>query len=122
MRGLGFATILIVFSSVQHAPGQDYTNATNAAWCAGALGAYARPSEPGATYLDHARSRHLAFALGFFGTSRDNGATMLIFENLGSVGAADCNSACAAQQKSDARAACFDTSPDCKRIVACLTE
>jgi hypothetical protein len=113
MRGLGFATILIVFSSVQHAPGQDYTNATNAAWCAGALGA---------TYLDHARSRHLAFALGFFGTSRDNGATMLIFENLGSVGAADCNSACAAQQKSDARAACFDTSPDCKRIVACLTE
>jgi hypothetical protein len=121
MRGLGFATVLIVLSSM-HAPAQDYTNATNAAWCAGALGAYARPSESGATYLDHARSRHLAFAQGFFRASGDNGATMLIFENLGSVGAAGCNRACAAQQKSDARAACFDTSPDCKRIVACLAE
>jgi hypothetical protein len=39
MRDLGFATLLIVLSSV-HAPAQDYTNATNAAWCAGAL---ARP-------------------------------------------------------------------------------
>jgi hypothetical protein len=69
MRGLGFATVLTVLSSV-HAPAQDYTNATNAAWCAGG------PSESGATYLDHARSRHLAFAQGFFGTSGDNGATL----------------------------------------------
>jgi hypothetical protein len=121
MKGIGFATVLIALSPF-HARAQDYANATNAAWCAGALGAYSRPSEPGATYLDQARSRHFAFAKGFFGTSGDNGATMLIFENLGSAGAADCNRACAAQEKSDVRVACFDRSPECKRIIACLTD
>ena len=121
MRGLGFAAVLIALGP-SHALAQDYANATNAAWCVGALGAYARPSEQGATYLDHARSRHFAFAQEFFGASGDNGATMSIFENLGSVGAAACNRACAAQQQSEARAACFDASPDCKRIIACLTD
>jgi|ERR1700681_3968694 hypothetical protein len=121
MRGLCFAAVLIALSP-SHAQAQDYTNATNAAWCAGALGAYAVPTETGATYLDHARSRHLAVAQEFFGPGPDKGATMLIFENLGSVGAAACNRACAAQQQSEARAACFDASPDCKRIIACLTD
>src|SRR4029077_13290077 len=119
-KGVGFAAVLIALNPLA-ALAQDYVNATNAAWCAGALGAYAVPTEAGATYLDHARSRHLAVAQEFFGTGPEKDA-MLIFENLGSVGAADCNRACAAQQKRDARAACFDASPDCKRIVACLKE
>src|ERR1019366_8274573 len=119
MRGLGFAAAMVALSPV-HALAQDYTAATNAAWCAGALGAYARSPGRGATYLDHALSRQLASAERFFGRS-DSGAEILIFENRGSVAAADCNRACAAQQKFDARAACFDASPDCKRIVACLT-
>jgi hypothetical protein len=121
MRGLSFAAVLIALSP-SHVLAQDYTNATNAAWCAGALGAYAVPTETGATSLDHARSRHLAVAEEFFSTGPDKGATMLIFENLGSEGAADCNRACAAQQQSDARAACFNGSPACKRIIACLTD
>jgi hypothetical protein len=121
MRGLRFASVLIALSPL-HVLAQDYTNATNAAWCAGALGAYAVPTEAGATYLDHARSRHLAVAQEFFSKGPDKGATMLIFENLGSVGAADCNRACAAQQQSEARAACFNGSPACKRIIACLTD
>jgi hypothetical protein len=120
MKGIGFATVLIALTPL-HAGAQDYANATKAAWCAGALRAYARPGEPGTSYLDHARSRHFAFAQEFSGTSRDNSAAMLIFESLGSVGAADCNRACASRQ-GDARAACFDASPDCKRIVACLTD
>jgi hypothetical protein len=122
MRGLGFAAaaVLVVIRS-PHALAQDYNNATNAAWCAGALGTYLLPSEPTETSINHARSRHLAFAQRFFGTSRENGAAMVVFENLGSVGAADCNRACAAK-KGAGRAACFNASPDCKRIVACLAE
>jgi hypothetical protein len=120
MRGAGFAVVLIALSPRYALAQDDYTNAMNAAWCAGALGAYALPS--GATYLDHARSRHFAFAQGFFGTSADNGAAMLLFESPGVAAAADCNRACAAQQSVDARAACFNASPDCKRILACLTE
>jgi hypothetical protein len=120
MRGLGFAAVLVVISP-SHALTQDYDNATNAAWCAGALGAYVLPSEPAETSINHARSRHLALAQRFFGASRENAAAMVVFETLGSVGAADCNQACAAK-KGEARAACFDASPDCKRIVACLAE
>ena len=119
MRCLGLAAILIALSPMRGLA-QDYTNATNAAWCAGALGAYAT-SEAGATYLDHARSRHLAVAQEFFGAGPDEGATMLIFENVGRGAAANCNRACAGQ-RGDARAACFDASPDCKRIIACLSE
>jgi hypothetical protein len=121
MRGLGFAAVMVALIP-SHGLAQDYTNATNAAWCAGALGAYAQSSEVGVTYLDHARSRQFAFAQRIFGTRGDKGATMLIFENLGRAGAAECNRACAVHQKSDARAACFDASPDCKRIVVCLTD
>jgi hypothetical protein len=122
MRGLGFAIVLIVLTPFT-GRAQDYASATNAAWCAGALGAYARrPSEPGATYLDRAQSRQLAFAQGFFGPSGDGGSEILIFESRGSLAAADCNRACAAQQKFDVRSACFNASPDCKRIIACLTE
>jgi hypothetical protein len=119
MRGLSFVAVLTALSP-SHVLAQDYANATNAAWCAGALGAYAVPTEAGATSLDRARSRHLAIAQEFFGRGPDRGATLLIFENLGGVGAADCNRACAAQR--DARAACFDASPNCKRIIACLTD
>jgi hypothetical protein len=99
---------------------QNYANATNAAWCAGALGAYAL--KDGATDLERARSRHLAVAQKFFGTGPDQGAEISIFENRGGVGAAECNRACAVQQTRNARAACFDASPDCKRIIACLTD
>jgi hypothetical protein len=102
---------------------QDYASATNAAWCAGALAAYAqRPLQSGATYLDSAQSKKLAFAQKFFGRSGDSGAEMLIFGNRGSLAAAECNRACAAQQNFGARAACFNASPECKRIIACLTE
>jgi len=121
MRGLGFATVMVALIP-SHGLAQEYTNATNAAWCAGALGTYAQSSEVGLTYLDHARSRQFAFAQEFFGARADKGATMLIFENLGREGAAECNRACAVQQKSAARAACFDASPDCKRIVVCLAD
>jgi hypothetical protein len=120
MRRLGFAIVIVVLGP-SHVLAQDYINATNAAWCAGALGAYALPSESRANYLVDARSRHLASAQGFFSTSGDNGATMLIFEKLGSMGATACNQACASQQKGEARTACFDTSRDCKRIIDCLT-
>jgi hypothetical protein len=119
MRGLGFAAVMVALSPL-YALAQDYTAATNSAWCAGALGAYARSTERGATYLDRARSRQLAVAQGFFGAA--GGAEILIFENRGSVAAADCNRTCAAQQKFDSLAACLDTSPDCKRIVACLID
>ena len=61
MRGLGFAAVMVALIP-SHGLAQDYTNATNAAWCAGALGAYAQSSEVGVTYLDHARSRQFAFA------------------------------------------------------------
>jgi hypothetical protein len=118
MRCVGFAAVMVALNPL-HALAQDYANATNAAWCAGALGAYATPG--GVTYLDHARSRHLAVAQEFFGAGPDKGATMLIFENVGSGAAANCNQACAAQ-RGDAQAACFEASPDCKRIIACLTE
>jgi hypothetical protein len=120
MRGVGFAAIMVALNPL-HAAAQDYTKATNAAWCAGALGAYATPLGAGPTYLDHARSRHLAVAEEFFGTGPDKGATILIFENVGGEAAANCNRACAAQ-RGDAPAACFDASPDCKRIIACLSE
>ena len=119
MRGVGFAAVMVALSPL-NALAQDYTTATNSAWCAGALGAYARSTERGATYLDRARSRHFAVARGFFGPT--GGAEILIFENRGSVAAADCNRACAAQRKFEARAACFDASPDCKRIVTCLID
>jgi hypothetical protein len=119
MRGLALAVVLLAQSS-SHALAQDYANATDAAWCAGALGAYT--SKAGATDLDHARSRHLAAAQKFFGTGPDHGAEISIYETRGSVGAAECNRACAAQQTRDARAACFDASPDCKRIIACLID
>jgi hypothetical protein len=122
MRGLCFAAVLIALSP-SHAQAQDYANATNAAWCAGALEAYAqRPLQSGATYLDSAQSKKLAFAQKFFGRSGDSGAEMLIFENRGILASAECNRACAAQQNFDARAACFNASPECKRIIACLTE
>src|SRR5438309_12082573 len=120
MRSFGFAACLVAISP-SHALAQDYDSATNAAWCAGALGAYVLPSEPAETSINHARSRHLAFAQRFFGTTRENGAAMVVIESLGSIGAADCNRACAAR-KGEARAQCFDASPDCKRIVACLAE
>jgi hypothetical protein len=118
MRGFGFAAVVVALSP-SHVLAQDYANATNAAWCAGALGAYALSSDA-ATDLDRARSRHLADAQGFFGKTADQGATVLIFENLGRDGAAACNQACASQQKRDAREACFNASPDCKRIIACV--
>jgi hypothetical protein len=84
--------------------------AINAAWCAGALGSYAWPGGLGATYLDHARTRHSAFAHEFFGATGDKAATMLVFENLGRAAAAGCNRACAAEETIDARAACFNAS------------
>jgi hypothetical protein len=122
MRGLGFLIVLIVLMPFT-GRAQDYASATNAAWCAGALGAYAqRPLQSGATYLDSVQSKKLAFAHNFFGRSGDSGAEMLIFENRGSLASAECNLACAAQQNFDARAACFSASPECKRIIACLTE
>ena len=122
MRGLGFLIVPIVLMPFS-GRAQDYASATNAAWCAGALGAYAQPpSQSGATYLDRVQSKKLAFAQKFFGRSGDSGAEMLIFENRGSLASAECNRACAAQQDFDARAACFDASPDCKRIIACLIE
>lgn len=68
MRGLCLAAVWLALSP-SHGVAQDYANATNAAWCAGALGAYA--SKAGATDLDHARSRHLAVAEKFFGTGPD---------------------------------------------------
>jgi hypothetical protein len=117
MRGFCFAAVMVALGS-SHVLAQDYASATNAAWCAGALGAYAL--RDGATDLDHARSRHLAVAGKFFGTGPDQGAEISIFENRGSVGAAGCNRACADRQTRDDRAACFDASPDCKRIIACL--
>jgi hypothetical protein len=122
MRSPGFAIVLIVLMPFT-GRAQDYASATNAAWCAGALGAYARrPSEPGTTYLDRAQSKNLALAQKFFGRSGDSGAEMLIFENRGSLASAECNRACTAQKTFDLRAACFNASPDCKRIIACLTE
>jgi hypothetical protein len=58
MRGLGLLIVLMPFTG----RAQDYANATNAAWCAGALGAYARrPLQSGATYLDSAQSKKLAY-------------------------------------------------------------
>jgi hypothetical protein len=120
MRGLGLAAVMVAINP-SHALAQDYANATNAAWCVGALGAYALPAEGAETYLNRARSRHLAFAQKFFASSRDKGAAVLVFEDLGGVGAADCNRACSSKQ-GDARKACFDESPDCKRLGACLTE
>jgi hypothetical protein len=122
MRSLGFLIVLVVLTPFT-GRAQDYSSATNAAWCAGALGAYAQRSlQSGATYLDSAQSKKLAFAQKFFGRSGDTGAEMLIFENRGSLASAECNRACAAQQNFDARAACFNASPECKRILACLTE
>jgi hypothetical protein len=50
MRGLRFTAVLIALSPL-YAQVQNYTEATTAAWCVGALGAYAGPSETGATYL-----------------------------------------------------------------------
>lgn len=120
MRGIGFAAVMLAINP-SHALAQNYANATNAAWCAGALGAYALLSE-GATNLGRSRSRHFADAQAFFGKTVDHGAALLIFENLGREGAAACNQACASQQKRDAREACFNASPDCKRIIACVTE
>jgi hypothetical protein len=121
MREIGFAALLIASAPMHALAQEDYSRAISAAWCAGALGAYAWPAGLGATYLDRARTRHSAFEHEFFGASGDKAATMLVFENLGRAGAADCNRACAAQ-RGDARAACFDESPDCKRIIACLSE
>jgi hypothetical protein len=122
MRSLSFLIVLIVLMPFT-GRAQDYASATNAAWCSGALGAYAqRPLQSGATYLDSAQSKKLAFAQKFFGRSGDSGAEMLIFENRGILASAECNRACAAQQNFDARAACFNASPECKRIIACLTE
>lgn len=118
MRGIRFA-IVIVALGPSHVLAQDYANATNAAWCAGALGAYALSSNAD-TDLERARSRHSAVAREFFGTTADQGATVMIFENLGREGAAACNQTCASQQKKNAREACFNSSPDCKRIIACL--
>ena len=120
MRGLGLAAVIAALNS-SHVLAQDYATATNAAWCAGALGAYALSSDA-ATDLDRARSRHFGVAQGFFGKTVDQGATVLIFENLGRQGAAACNQACASQTKRDAREACFNSSPDCKRIIACVTD
>jgi hypothetical protein len=122
MRRAGLAAVLIALSPRCGLAQDDYTNAVNAAWCVGALGAYALPSGSGTTYLDNARSQHFVFAQGFFGTSEDKGAAMLILENVGRMGAAECNWACAGQQEFGSRAACFNASPGCKRIVACLTE
>jgi hypothetical protein len=119
MKGIGWAAVMVALSTAP-ALAQDYASATNAAWCAGALGAYAQSSDS-ASYLERARSRHLNVAQGFFGSAGDNGATTLIFENIGRAGAASCNRACASQQ-GEAREACFNTSPDCKRIIACLKE
>jgi hypothetical protein len=84
MRGLGFVAVMVALSP-PYALAQDYTTATNSG---GALGGYARSTERGTTYLDRARSRQLAVALGFFGSA--GGAEILIFENRGSVAAADC--------------------------------
>ncbi len=116
-RAHGFAAVIAALIPL-HALAQDYTTATNSAWCAGALGAYARSTERGATYLDRIRSRQLDVAQNFFGPT--GGAEILIFENRGGGAAAECNRACAAQQNFAARTACFDASPDCRRIVACL--
>jgi hypothetical protein len=118
MRGAGFAAVMVALSPL-HALAQDYTNASNAAWCAGALGAYSLSRERGGTYLDQARSRQLAVAQNFFGST--GGAEALIFENRGGLAAAECNRACADEQEFAARKACFDASPDCKRIIGCLT-
>ncbi|HEY4404402.1 MAG TPA: hypothetical protein VGN55_07080 [Xanthobacteraceae bacterium] len=121
MKGIGCAAAAVMVAlNTASALAQDYAGATSAAWCAGALGAYAQPSDP-ASYLERARSRHLNIAQGFFGSAGDNGATTLIFENIGRAGAASCNRACAPQQ-GEAREACFNASPDCKRIIACLKE
>jgi hypothetical protein len=122
MRSAGLAMVLIMLTPFT-GRAQDYASATNAAWCAGALGTYAqRTLQSGATYLDSTQSKKLAFAQRFFGRSGDGGAEMLIFENRGILASAECNRACAAQQNFDARAACFNASPECKRILACLTE
>jgi hypothetical protein len=70
MRGLGFLIVLIMLMPFT-AGAQDFASATNAAWCAGALGAYAqRPLQSGATYLDSAQSKKLAFAQNFFRSER----------------------------------------------------
>ena len=119
MKGAGFAAVMVALSPL-HVVAQDYTNASNAAWCAGALGAYSRSTERGGTYLDQAKSRQLAVARDFFGPT--GGAEVLIFENRGGLAAAECNRACADQQEFAARKACFDASPDCKRIIGCLTD
>ena len=120
MRGIGFAAAMVALNTAP-ALAQDYAGATNAAWCAGALGTYAQSSDS-VSYLERARSRHLNVALGFFGSAGDNGATTLIFENIGRAGAASCNRACAPSQRGEAREACFNASPDCKQIIACLKE
>ena len=117
MRGLRFAAVMGALIPL-HALAQNYTAATNSAWCAGALGAYSQSTERGGTYLDQVRSRQLAVARDFFGPT--GGAEILIFENRGALAAAECNRACAAQPNYEARAACFDASSDCKQIVACL--
>jgi hypothetical protein len=120
MKAVGLAAVMVA-SSLSHAPAQDYATASNAAWCAGALGAYTLPSEAD-TDFKRARSRHFAVAQEFFGKTADQGATVLILEKLGREGAAACNQACASPQERSSREACFDASPDCKRVIACLRD
>ena len=76
MKGLGFAAVIAALIPL-HALAQDYTTATNSAWCAGALEIfYARSTERGATYLDRIRSRQLDVAQNFF--SPTGGAEILM--------------------------------------------
>jgi hypothetical protein len=146
-KSLVLAVALITFSSPRALP-QDYTNATNAAWCAGALTQVeesTRANESTQTQqvksaeeemissmVEPARQRHIAFALGYF--ANDPEMTVTEFAMFGRKAVTACNEdsrRCSAQHPStlsdvqnhtDAWSAfttCMMKNPDCRRLRAC---